>query len=111
MSYHSPRREAAQPQQSTGKCLKQSRSFHVHHWVSWSFVPVSGSSRSFAWGEGVAPLLEGFSDRLLLGLKDVLVERDRLTLGKELGKGQFACPQLHNVRRKYLKEPVNWLAC
>lgn len=46
----------------------------------------------FAWGEGMAPLLEGFSDRLLLGLKDVLVERDRLTLGKELGRGQFACP-------------------
>lgn len=39
----------------------------------------------------MAPLLEGFSDRLLLHLKDVLVARDRLTLGKELGRGQCAC--------------------
>ncbi|TNM93427.1 hypothetical protein fugu_001603 [Takifugu bimaculatus] len=39
--------------------------------------------------EGVAQLLEGFSDRLLISLKDVLVERNKLTLGKELGRGAF----------------------
>ncbi|KAK2852085.1 hypothetical protein Q5P01_008361 [Channa striata] len=39
--------------------------------------------------EGVARLLEGFSGRLLASLKDVLVERNALTLGKELGKGEF----------------------
>ena len=37
---------------------------------------------------GVVQLLEGFSEGLLDTLKDILVERDRLTLGKELGKGQ-----------------------
>ncbi|KAF3697469.1 Tyrosine-protein kinase receptor TYRO3 [Channa argus] len=39
--------------------------------------------------EGVAQLLEGFSGRLLDSLKDVLIERNKLTLGKELGKGEF----------------------
>ncbi|XP_071334296.1 tyrosine-protein kinase Mer isoform X2 [Trachinotus anak] len=39
--------------------------------------------------EGVAQLLEGLSDRLLSSLKEVLVERNTLTLGKELGKGEF----------------------
>ncbi|KAG8006351.1 Tyrosine-protein kinase receptor UFO, partial [Nibea albiflora] len=39
--------------------------------------------------EGVAQLLEGLSARLLSSLKDVLVERNKLTLGKELGRGQF----------------------
>lgn len=34
-------------------------------------------------------LLGGLSDRLLDSLKDVLVERHQLTLGKELGKGLF----------------------
>ncbi|TNN38496.1 Ras-related protein Rab-1A [Liparis tanakae] len=37
-------------------------------------------------GEGVVQLLEGLSGRLLDGLKEVLVERNQLTLGKELGK-------------------------
>ncbi|KAG7235426.1 hypothetical protein INR49_002656, partial [Caranx melampygus] len=37
--------------------------------------------------EGVARMLEGLSDRLLASLKEVLVERNQLTLGKELGKG------------------------
>lgn len=44
----------------------------------------------FAGVDGVAQLLEGFSDRLLNSLKDVLVERNKLTLGKELGGGQFS---------------------
>ncbi|XP_039997295.1 tyrosine-protein kinase receptor TYRO3 isoform X2 [Xiphias gladius] len=39
--------------------------------------------------EGVAQLLGGLSSRLLGSLKDALVERDKLTLGKELGKGEF----------------------
>ncbi|XP_073331157.1 tyrosine-protein kinase receptor TYRO3 [Pagrus major] len=39
--------------------------------------------------EGVAQLLEGLSGRLLASLKEVLVERHKLTLGKELGKGEF----------------------
>ncbi|KAM3591159.1 uncharacterized protein V6R79_023647 [Siganus canaliculatus] len=39
--------------------------------------------------EGVAQMLEGFSGRLLASLKDVVVERNKLTLGKELGKGEF----------------------
>ncbi|XP_039677411.1 tyrosine-protein kinase receptor TYRO3 isoform X2 [Perca fluviatilis] len=40
-------------------------------------------------GEGVVQLLEGLSSRLLDSLKEVLVERNQLTLGKELGKGEF----------------------
>ncbi|TKS92541.1 Ras-related protein [Collichthys lucidus] len=39
--------------------------------------------------EGVAQFLEGLSSRLLSSLKDVLVERNKLTLGKELGRGEF----------------------
>ncbi|XP_068444439.1 tyrosine-protein kinase receptor TYRO3 [Clinocottus analis] len=39
--------------------------------------------------EGVVQLLEGLSGRLLDSLKEVLVERNTLTLGKELGKGEF----------------------
>ncbi|KAM9335635.1 tyrosine-protein kinase receptor TYRO3 [Symphorus nematophorus] len=39
--------------------------------------------------EGIAQLLEGIGGRLLASLKEVLVERNRLTLGKELGKGEF----------------------
>ncbi|XP_040037545.1 ephrin type-A receptor 3 isoform X2 [Gasterosteus aculeatus] len=39
--------------------------------------------------EGVVQLFEGLSDRLLSSLKEVLVERNKLTLGKELGKGEF----------------------
>ncbi|XP_008301330.1 tyrosine-protein kinase Mer [Stegastes partitus] len=39
--------------------------------------------------EGVVQLLEGLSGRLLASLKEVLVEREQLTLGKELGKGEF----------------------
>ncbi|XP_029932442.1 tyrosine-protein kinase receptor TYRO3 isoform X2 [Myripristis murdjan] len=39
--------------------------------------------------EGVVQLLEGLSDRLLASLREVLVERHQLTLGKELGKGEF----------------------
>lgn len=46
----------------------------------------------FSVMEGVAQLLEGLSGRLLANLKEVLVERNRLTLGKELGKGQFMIP-------------------
>lgn len=42
---------------------------------------------SSATGE-VFQLLEEFGRRLLDTLKDVLVERNQLTLGKELGKGQ-----------------------
>ncbi|KAK5848685.1 hypothetical protein PBY51_006279 [Eleginops maclovinus] len=38
---------------------------------------------------GVVQMLEGLGGRLLDSLKEVLVERDRLTLGKELGKGEF----------------------
>ncbi|XP_029942466.1 tyrosine-protein kinase receptor TYRO3 [Salarias fasciatus] len=38
---------------------------------------------------GVVQLLGGLSSRLLDSLKDVLVERNQLTLGKELGKGEF----------------------
>ncbi|KAM4714654.1 tyrosine-protein kinase receptor TYRO3 [Anableps anableps] len=39
--------------------------------------------------EGVVQLFEGLGGRLLDSLKDVLVERNQLTLGKELGKGEF----------------------
>ncbi|KAM9836549.1 tyrosine-protein kinase receptor TYRO3 [Aulostomus maculatus] len=39
--------------------------------------------------EGVVQLLGSLSPRLLASLNEVLVERDRLTLGKELGKGEF----------------------
>ncbi|XP_076580753.1 tyrosine-protein kinase receptor TYRO3 [Chaetodon auriga] len=39
--------------------------------------------------EGVAQLLEGLSGRLRTSLKEVLVERNKLTLGKELGRGEF----------------------
>ncbi|XP_037334488.2 tyrosine-protein kinase Mer isoform X1 [Pungitius pungitius] len=39
--------------------------------------------------EGVVQPFEGLSDRLLSSLKDVTVERKKLTLGKELGKGEF----------------------
>ncbi|KAI3375894.1 hypothetical protein L3Q82_004153 [Scortum barcoo] len=39
--------------------------------------------------EDVVQLLERLSGRLLANLKDVLVERNKLTLGKELGKGEF----------------------
>ncbi|XP_037615569.1 tyrosine-protein kinase receptor TYRO3 [Sebastes umbrosus] len=39
--------------------------------------------------EGVVQLLEGLSSTLLDSLKEVLVERNQLTLGKELGKGEF----------------------
>ncbi|XP_070711215.1 tyrosine-protein kinase receptor TYRO3 [Pempheris klunzingeri] len=39
--------------------------------------------------EGVVQLLDGLSGRLLASLKDVLVDRNKLTLGKELGKGEF----------------------
>ncbi|XP_047241391.1 ephrin type-A receptor 5 isoform X4 [Girardinichthys multiradiatus] len=39
--------------------------------------------------EGVIQLLEGLGSRLLDSLKDVLVERNQLTLGKEVGKGEF----------------------
>ncbi|XP_054914611.1 tyrosine-protein kinase receptor UFO [Poeciliopsis prolifica] len=39
--------------------------------------------------QGVAQLLEGLGGGLLDSLKDVLVERNQLTLGKELGKGEF----------------------
>ncbi|KAG9274139.1 tyrosine-protein kinase receptor TYRO3-like [Astyanax mexicanus] len=34
-------------------------------------------------------VLDGVSERLLCGIRDVLVDRSRLTLGKELGKGEF----------------------
>ncbi|XP_028419388.1 tyrosine-protein kinase receptor TYRO3 isoform X1 [Perca flavescens] len=40
-------------------------------------------------GEVVVQLLEGLNSRLLDSLKEVLVERNKLTLGKELGKGEF----------------------
>lgn len=56
-----------------------------------SLVPRHRLVLSVAGPEGVAVLLDGFGDRLLRGLKDVLVERDRLTLGKELGRGQSSC--------------------
>lgn len=46
--------------------------------------------------EGMAQMLEGFSGSLLLSLKEVLVERNKLTLGKELGKGQFMIPPQSN---------------
>ncbi|XP_022065914.2 tyrosine-protein kinase receptor TYRO3-like [Acanthochromis polyacanthus] len=39
--------------------------------------------------EGVTQLLEGLGGRLLDSLREVLVEREQLTLGKELGKGEF----------------------
>ncbi|XP_030287856.1 tyrosine-protein kinase receptor TYRO3 isoform X1 [Sparus aurata] len=39
--------------------------------------------------QDVDQLLEGLSGRLLASLKDVLVERHKLTLGKELGRGEF----------------------
>lgn len=40
-------------------------------------------------GDSVLQLLEGLGGRLANSLKEVLVERDQLTLGKELGKGEF----------------------
>ncbi|XP_076003228.1 tyrosine-protein kinase receptor TYRO3 isoform X2 [Genypterus blacodes] len=39
--------------------------------------------------DSVLQLLEGLGPRLLDSLKEVLVERNTLTLGKELGKGEF----------------------
>lgn len=42
--------------------------------------------------QDVDQLLEGLSGRLLASLKDVLVERHKLTLGKELGRGQSMGP-------------------
>ncbi|KAM4565173.1 tyrosine-protein kinase receptor TYRO3 [Fundulus diaphanus] len=39
--------------------------------------------------EGVIPLPGELGDGMLDSLKDVLVERNQLTLGKELGKGEF----------------------
>lgn len=39
--------------------------------------------------ESVVQLLEGLGGGLLDGLKEVLVERNKLTLGKELGRGEF----------------------
>ncbi|CAK6968617.1 tyrosine-protein kinase receptor TYRO3 isoform X1 [Scomber scombrus] len=39
--------------------------------------------------DSMVQLLEGISSRLLDNLKEVLVERTQLTLGKELGKGEF----------------------
>lgn len=43
---------------------------------------------------GAAQLLERLSStRLVASLKEVLVERDKLTLGKELGKGDCVCVQ------------------
>lgn len=56
-------------------------------------------------------LLEGFSNRLLLSLKDVLVERDRLTLGKELGRGQSACLELDNMSTSILDPRVTVPPC
>lgn len=44
---------------------------------------------------GAAQLLERLSSsRLVASLKEVLVERDRLTLGKELGKGECVCERV-----------------
>lgn len=61
--------------------------FILWHVKSDSFdFPVSSAE------EGVVQLLEGLSGRLLDSLKEVLVERYKLTLGKELGKGQFMIP-------------------
>lgn len=48
--------------------------------------------RLFSVVGGVAQLLEGLSGRLLANLQEVLVERNKLTLGKELGRGQFIIP-------------------
>ncbi|XP_055794895.1 tyrosine-protein kinase receptor TYRO3 [Salvelinus fontinalis] len=38
---------------------------------------------------GVVQLLESVGDKLLTSLRDVLVDRNQLTLGKELGAGEF----------------------
>lgn len=38
--------------------------------------------------QDVVQMLGGISSSLLDSLKEVLVERNKLTLGKELGKGQ-----------------------
>ncbi|KAB5579487.1 hypothetical protein PHYPO_G00195610 [Pangasianodon hypophthalmus] len=35
------------------------------------------------------PIFDSVNERLLSGIKDVLVDRSRVTLGKELGKGEF----------------------
>lgn len=78
MSYRSPRREP-EAQQPTGE--RPEPKLGVSVLCPRLRVVVAGA-------EGVAALLEGFGDRVLLGLKDVLVERERLTLGKELGRGQ-----------------------
>lgn len=42
-----------------------------------------------AGGDSVLQLLQGLGERLANSLKEVLVERHQLTLGKELGKGEF----------------------
>lgn len=44
----------------------------------FGFPPVS---------DGVIQLLEALGGRLMTSLKEVLVEKNQLTLGKELGKG------------------------
>ncbi|KAM6949599.1 tyrosine-protein kinase Mer [Aplochiton taeniatus] len=42
-----------------------------------------------AGASGVVQILEGVNVRLLASLREVLVDRNQLTLGKELGKGEF----------------------
>ncbi|XP_066536535.1 tyrosine-protein kinase receptor TYRO3 [Hoplias malabaricus] len=39
--------------------------------------------------DGSVQVLDNVSERLLCGIRDVLVDRSKLTLGKELGKGEF----------------------
>lgn len=48
-----------------------------------------GNTVQQAGGDSVLQLLQGLGERLANSLKEVLVERDQLTLGKELGKGEF----------------------
>ncbi|XP_072315532.1 tyrosine-protein kinase receptor TYRO3 [Eucyclogobius newberryi] len=60
----------------------------------WTVDLLSSSVRPLATavqagGESVLQLLEGLGGSLVSSLKEVLVERRQLTLGKELGKGEF----------------------
>lgn len=52
-------------------------------------IPQQGNTVHPAEGGSVLQLLQGLGERLVNSLKEVLVERHQLTLGKELGKGEF----------------------
>ncbi|XP_061921002.1 tyrosine-protein kinase receptor UFO isoform X1 [Entelurus aequoreus] len=73
-SYRLPQERQAMPPQ-------------VHGGVD--FLNENTQDRGTSEEESVARLLEGLSDSLIANLRDVLVERNKLTVGKWLGKGEY----------------------